>query len=116
MNAAKMKLVLSSKCYKMGSLVTYQLVSLKKIISPILASNFNYLLEVGKFPDELKHQFTRMIVMNFLKTIGLYQLYQFLEKSLRKLFTPDCTTILYLREFYMINNLDLKSTTQQAMH
>ena len=25
-----------------------------KIISPILASNFNYLMEVGKFPDELK--------------------------------------------------------------
>ena len=54
--------------------------------------------------------------MNFLKTIGLYQLYQFLEKSLRKLFTPDCITILYLRGFYMINNLDLESTTQQAMH
>ena len=40
----------------------------------------------------------------------------FLEKSLRKLFTPDCITILYLRGFYMINNLDLESTTQQAMH
>ena len=25
-----------------------------KIISPVLASNFNYLMEVGKFPDELK--------------------------------------------------------------
>ena len=25
-----------------------------KIISPLLASNFNYLMEVGKFPDELK--------------------------------------------------------------
>ena len=25
-----------------------------KIISPILSSRFNYLMEVGKFPDELK--------------------------------------------------------------
>ena len=25
-----------------------------KIISPILASNLNYLMEVGKFPDDLK--------------------------------------------------------------
>ena len=48
MNAVKMKLVLLSKIYKMESLVTYQLVS------SILASNFNYLMEVGKFPDELK--------------------------------------------------------------
>ena len=31
-------------------------------------------------------------------------------------FYPDCITILYLRGFYMINNLDLESTTQQAMH
>ena len=99
MNAVKMKLVLVLKIYIMESLVIYQLVIKKtsKIISPILASNFNYLMEVGKFPDELK--LTRKIVMNYLKTIGLYQLYQFLEKSLRKLFTPDCITILYLMEF-----------------
>ena len=33
--------------------MTYQLVS-SKIISPILALNFNYLMEVGNSPDELK--------------------------------------------------------------
>ena len=27
---------------------------IKKIISPILSLHFNYLMEVGKFPDELK--------------------------------------------------------------
>ena len=52
-----MKLVLLLNIYKMEILVTYQLVSSKKtskVISPILASNFDYLMEVGKFPDELK--------------------------------------------------------------
>ena len=53
----KMKLILSSKNYKMESLVTSQSVlSIKtsKIISPILSSHLNYLMEVGKLPDELK--------------------------------------------------------------
>ena len=27
---------------------------ISKIISPIIASNFNYVMEVGNFPDELK--------------------------------------------------------------
>ena len=40
-----------------------------KIISPILSSHFNYLMKVGKFPDELKlgkiTKFTRKKVMNF---------------------------------------------------
>ena len=56
--------------------------------------------------------------MNFLKTIGLYQLYQFLEKSLRKLFTPDCITILYLRGFYMIKQFGFRKyhSTSHALN
>ena len=49
-----MKLILSSENYKMESLVTSQSVLSKNIISPFLFSHFNYLMEVGKFPDELK--------------------------------------------------------------
>ena len=52
-----MKQILSSENYKMESLVTSQSVLSKKtsnIISPFLFSHFNYLMEVGKFPDELK--------------------------------------------------------------
>ena len=73
-----------------------------KIISPILASNFNYLMEVGKFPDELK--------------LGkITPIYKKDSDELLENYRP-VSTILYLRGFYMINNLDLESTTQQAMH
>ena len=58
-NAVKMKLVLLLKIYKVqnGKSSDIPICVIKKtskIISPILASNFNYLMEVGKFPDELK--------------------------------------------------------------
>ena len=91
-----------------------------KIISPILASNFNCLMEIGKFPDELKLGKIKPIYKNdsdeLLENYRPVSTLPIFGKYLRKLFTPDCITILYLSGFYMINNLDLESTTQQAMH
>ena len=77
-------------------------------------------MEVGKFPDELKiskitpiyKKYSDELLENYrpVSTLPIF------GKSMRKLFTPDCINILYLRGFYMINNVDLESTTQQAMH
>ena len=106
----------------MESLVTYQLMSSKtaKIISPILASNFNYLMEVGKFPDELK--------LNKITPIYKKDSDELLENyrpvSTLPIFGKIFEKIIYSRLYnYFVskgilhdNNLDLESTTQQAMH
>ena len=77
-------------------------------------------MESGKFPDELK--LGKITPINnkesdeLWKTIGLYQICQFLVKSLRKLYTQDFLNILYPKESCMIDNLGLESNTQQAMY
>ena len=77
-------------------------------------------MKVGKFPDELKLGKITPIYKKesdeLLETIGLYQLCQFLVKSLRKLYIQDFIIILYPKESCMIDNLGLESNTQQAMH
>ena len=59
-----------------------------KFISPILAQHFNYLIKIGKFPDDLKTgritPIYKKMMQSYLKIIDQFLLCQYLENFLRK--------------------------------
>ena len=84
------------------------------IISPILAMHFNYLMSIGKFPDELKPQFIKKTMKSFSKTTDLYLHFRFSERSLKKLFMTDYTITLFHREHFMTDSLVFAKITLQV--
>ena len=89
------------------------------IISPILAMHFNYLMSIGKFPDELKLGkinpiYKKKTMKSFSKTTDLYLHFRFSERSLKKLFMTDYTITLFHREHFMTVSLVFAKITLQV--
>ena len=83
------------------------------IISLILAMHFNYLMSIGKFPDELK--LIKKTMRSFSKTTDLYLHFRFSERSLKKLFMTEYTITLFHREHFMTDSLVFAKITLQVM-
>ena len=91
------------------------------ITAPLLKTIFNNHMQHGTFPDELKIGKISPVYKKDndelrLKITGLCPPYQYSGKFLKRQYTLGYIVILYLREYYMINNLDSEKVTPPHMH
>ena len=88
-----------------------------KFISPILTQHFNYLIKIGKFPDDLKAgRITPIYKKDNAELLENNRLISTLP-IFGKLFIYTVYFIHYLchKIYFVKNNLDLEKTTPQVM-